>query len=239
MRTTKLTAVLILCAGPLLGASAGSAAPGSAVAPKPAHATGAGFAVSFPAQRSATPLDGRIILLVSRDLTREPRSHVSPDEPLASPYIFGLNVEGMAGGQAVVIDDRAFGWPARKLSRVPAGDYLVQAVLNRYETFHLARRADAEAAAGQGRGTAMGAQARQPVFEAAEAAHRSGAPAEHGAGHSTRRSRPISPKTDTEFVRHVRIRASCCPSSGAATCTWARTCCCRRASTRTRRRTIR
>ena len=133
MRTMKTAATLIVCASALLGAAAGGAP--SQVA-RTVHASS--FAVSYPAARSAAALDGRIILLLSRDLTREPRSHVSPDEPLESPYMFGLNVAGLAGGHAVVLDDGAFGWPARKLSQVPAGDYLVQAVLNRYETYHMA-----------------------------------------------------------------------------------------------------
>jgi hypothetical protein len=96
------------------------------------------FTVSFPASRSGAALDGRIVLLLSRDFTREPRTHVAPNEPLSAPYLFGLNVDGMAPGRPVVLDDTAFGWPSRQLSKVPSGDYLVQAVLNRYETFHLA-----------------------------------------------------------------------------------------------------
>src|SRR5271169_5152274 len=103
-----------------------------------AGAAGPEFAISYPASANRGPLDGRIILLLSRDLTREPRTHVEPNEPLASPYIFGLNVEALAPAQAAILNDNAFGWPARRLAALPTGDYLVQAVLNRYETFHLA-----------------------------------------------------------------------------------------------------
>ena len=99
---------------------------------------GTSFSVAIPATRGGGPLDGRIILLLSRDLTREPRTHVEPNAPLECPYLFGQNVDGLAPGHAVVLADTAFGWPARQLSEVPAGDYLVQAVLNRYETYHLA-----------------------------------------------------------------------------------------------------
>ena len=102
------------------------------------QAAGPSFTISFPALRSREALDGRLILLLSRDFSREPREHVNPDEPLSSPFIFGLNVEAMAAGKAVVLDDRAFGWPARKLSDVPPGEYFVQVVLNRYETYRLA-----------------------------------------------------------------------------------------------------
>src|SRR5580658_9322178 len=80
------------------------------------------FAVSFPAVRSGKPLDGRVILMLSRDFTREPRTHVSPNEPLASPYLFGLTVEGLAPGAKAVLDDTAFGWPATHLSAIPAGE---------------------------------------------------------------------------------------------------------------------
>ena len=103
-----------------------------------AQVSAASFSVSFPAARSKAALDGRVILLLSHDLTREPRSHVEPNQALDSPYIFGLNVDGLRPDQAVIMDDSAFGWPALKLSSVPAGDYYAQAVLNRYETYHLA-----------------------------------------------------------------------------------------------------
>ena len=82
---------------------------------------------------------------------------MSPDEPLTSPYLFGLNVRAWPAGHAVVLDDGAFGWPARKLSQMPAGEYLVQAVLNRYETYHLATDASSSCP-GQGRGAAVGAK---------------------------------------------------------------------------------
>jgi hypothetical protein len=92
---------------------------------------GTTFAVGFPTNRSSKALDGRVILLLSRDFSREPLTHVAPNEPLASPYLFGLTVDGLAPGTKAVLDDTAFGWPATHLSAIPAGDYFVQAVLNR------------------------------------------------------------------------------------------------------------
>ena len=82
----KLTIVAVAAA--LLGMSLHGDA-----ADQAAH--GPAVAVSFPATSSATPLDGRIILLLSRDFAREPRSHVEPNEPLASPYLFGMNVAAL------------------------------------------------------------------------------------------------------------------------------------------------
>src|SRR2546426_8593749 len=40
-------------------------------------AAGARFAISFPAARSAAPLDGRVLLMLSTDTTAEPRFQIS------------------------------------------------------------------------------------------------------------------------------------------------------------------
>src|SRR5271170_3435229 len=129
-----MTRMTMIAAVGLAAAVAGDGSVGAAAS----GAAGAEISISYPAALGPGPLDGRIILLLSRDLTREPRTHVEPNEPLASPYIFGLNVEALAPGHAAILNDNAFGWPARRLAALPTGDYLVQAVLNRYETFHLA-----------------------------------------------------------------------------------------------------
>src|ERR1700683_4438511 len=63
-----------------------------------AQLTGPEFAISYPASQNSGPIDGRVILLLSRDLTREPRTHVEANEPPASPSWFGLNAEGLAPG---------------------------------------------------------------------------------------------------------------------------------------------
>jgi hypothetical protein len=102
-------------------------------------AQAADFAISFPASRSAQPLDGRVVLLLSKDKTSEPRDQVDADSLLKSPAMFGINVEGLKPGQQAVIGGGVFGWPVSSLAGLKAGDYQVQAVLNRYETF---RRSD-------------------------------------------------------------------------------------------------
>jgi len=182
----------------LLAAMAGSAR---------AQAPALSFTVGFPAARSAAPLDGRVILLVSRDLTREPRSHVSPDEPLDSPFIFGADVDGLAPGATATMDDTAFGWPARRLSSLPAGDYLVQAVLNRYETFHLADGRVLKLPPDRGEGQQW-AQKPGNLYSRPLRVHLD--PAHPGVTALTldQEIAPIAPKTDTEFVRHIRIRSA-------------------------------
>src|ERR1017187_5070435 len=94
------------------------------------------FSITFPATRSAQPLDGRLLLLLSNDPSAEPRMQIN-DTP-RSQMVFGIDVDGLKPDQAVTVDDSAFGYPVRSLRDVPPGEYFVQALLHRYETFHRA-----------------------------------------------------------------------------------------------------
>jgi hypothetical protein len=96
------------------------------------------FTVTYGAAASAAPLDGRLLLLISKDPADEPRFQIS-DNALRSQQIFGLDVDAWKAGQAAVFEGDVLGFPARSLANLPAGTYRVQALLHRYETF---RRAD-------------------------------------------------------------------------------------------------
>ena len=123
---------LAACAAlPLALVAASSRPPHDRVLPR---AAGARFAISFPAGKSAAPLDGRVLLMLSTDTTAEPRFQIS-DGP-NTQLIFGIDVEGLRPGQDAVIDAGALGYPLESIARVPPGRYRVQALLNRYETFH-------------------------------------------------------------------------------------------------------
>ena len=127
---------LLLAVAPLLAAA-------------PAAAQGAAsplrVVVTFPRERSAGPIDGRLLLLVSADTAGacadggdcEPRFQIS--DGANTQLVFGVDVEGWRPGEERVVDARAFGYPLESLGRLPRGTYRVQALVNRYETF---RRGD-------------------------------------------------------------------------------------------------
>lgn len=94
------------------------------------------FSVSFPKAHGDQPIDGRLLLLLSSDPSAEPRMQV--DDSPHSQMVFGMDVEAIRPGQPVIMGDSAFGYPIRNLRDVPPGEYYVQAVLHRYETFHRA-----------------------------------------------------------------------------------------------------
>jgi hypothetical protein len=94
------------------------------------------FVVTFPAAKSAVPLDGRLLLILSTDSSAEPRNQIS--DIYETQLIFGRDVDAWAPGQVAVLDASAEAFPLASLRDVPMGRYRVQALLNRYETFHRA-----------------------------------------------------------------------------------------------------
>ncbi|HEV8149249.1 MAG TPA: hypothetical protein VGP61_03605 [Gemmatimonadales bacterium] len=97
---------------------------------------GLSFSVSFPAARSGAALDGRLLILISADSSAEPRFLVSDN--VGTAQVFGMDVEEWKPGVAVAVGSGqgVFGYPIRTVAGLPKGRYRVQALLNRYETFH-------------------------------------------------------------------------------------------------------
>ena len=89
--------------------------------------------MTFPAERSAQPIDGRLLLLISAETDGEPRLQVNDTTKTAQ--VFGVDVDGWKPGEPRSVDATAFGYPIRSLAALPRGTYLVQAMVNRYETF--------------------------------------------------------------------------------------------------------
>ena len=101
------------------------------------------FSASSRAQRiemsvpAATgPLHGHVVLVITKKDKPEPRLQMT--ENYLSAQGFGVDVDGLAPGKPIVVDEATFGYPIRSLKDLQAGDYFVQAVFNVYEEFRLA-----------------------------------------------------------------------------------------------------
>ncbi|HJS54205.1 MAG TPA: hypothetical protein VJ765_06660, partial [Chitinophagaceae bacterium] len=92
------------------------------------------IAIRFPDSLSKIPLDGRLLLIFSKNFSGEPRFQVN-DAP-TTQQIFGMDVEKWEPGTTNTISLNAFGYPIEKISDIPAGEYNIQAVFHIYETFH-------------------------------------------------------------------------------------------------------
>jgi hypothetical protein len=94
------------------------------------------FTVTLPRGRTTTPVDGRLLLMISTDSSAEPRFQIT--DGTETQLIFGDDVEGLTPGGRVSVGGTAIGYPLKSLADLRPGRYWVQALLNRYETFHRA-----------------------------------------------------------------------------------------------------
>ena len=169
-------------------------------------AGGASIAVTAPAIPAGAALDGRMIVIVSPHDTPEPREQVELESELTTPYIFGQTVDGLRAGARVTLDGRAYGWPVRSPDTLPPGDYTVQAVFNRYETFHRADGSTVKLPPDQGEGQQWNHKPGN-LYSRPVRVHL-------GPGSAPltlsldQVIAPIPPKADSEFVRHVRIQSA-------------------------------
>jgi hypothetical protein len=179
-------------------------APSGERQPPTASAPGARFSISFPAELNDSPIDGRVLLILSSSNATEPRLQVSDDANTAQ--VFGIDVEGMKPGATATIGDGVIGYPLHDLADVPAGTYWVQAVLHRYETFH---RADGhvvklpmDRGEGQHWNLAPGNLVSKPV-QVAIAPDRT----EPFALALDHKIPAIEPAKDTKYIKHVQIQS--------------------------------
>ena len=169
----------------------------------PVAAAAQSFTVTFPSELSAQPLDGRLLLVLSTDSSDEPRNQI--DDTPRSQIVFGLTVDGWKPGQPAKFDETAWGYPIRSLKDLPAGDYFVQVVLNKYETFHRSDGKTVKLHMDQGEGQhwniSPGNLYSKPQKMTVKHDGRPIAVA------LTEVIPPIAVPADTKYVRHIRIRS--------------------------------
>ncbi len=168
------------------------------------HPSQQSIQVSFPASKSAKPLDGRVLFLLSTDASDEPRNQIN-DTP-RTQIVFGTTVDGLAPGQPVTINDHAAGYPYRSLSEVPPGDYFVQAVLNIYETFHRGDGTTVKLAPDRGEGQHWNLAPGNLYSKPVKLHIGPGSPALRIS--LTETIPPIAPEPDTKYVRHLKIQSA-------------------------------
>jgi len=89
---------------------------------------------------STAPLNGHLILVIAKlpkpgEEAEEPRNQLH--ETYTSAQGFGVDADNVAPNTPLVINASTIGYPLPNLATLPAGDYLVQAVFNKYEAFHM------------------------------------------------------------------------------------------------------
>ena len=149
-------------------------------------------------------LTGRLIVAISRNAKEEPRMQI--DESYESQQIFGMDVRDAKPGVPIVLEDaNSFGYPIQHLRDLPAGEYTVQAVFNRYEEFHLGSGKTVLLPPDKGEGQHWNRKPGNPMSKPAKVSWSPGGELRIDANAVIP---PVAaPEADTKYLRHVRIRS--------------------------------
>ena len=150
------------------------------------------------------PLDGRLLLLIAKDDTREPRFQITATSP-STAQVFGIDVDGLKAGDERTFDGGVLGYPIESLSQLPAGEYTVQALLHKYETFHLSTGHTVKLPMDRGEGQQW-SLAPGNLYSAPRRLRLGGGVAIRL--DLDRVIAPLSEPRETKYVKHVRIRSA-------------------------------
>jgi hypothetical protein len=170
----------------------------------------AGSAAAAPLRIEATlapgivpagPLTGRLLVAISKDDKDEPRNRLI--ETYDSQQVFGVDVKD-AAARTLTVDATANGFPLARLSDLPAGDYWVQAVFNRYDRFKRGDGQVLDLPADRGEGQHWNRKPGNP-YSAPMKVHLS---ADGGVVRLTldKVAPAVRPDPDTALLKHVHVR---------------------------------
>lgn len=161
--------------------------------------------ISFSRQSSPTPVDGRVYLCISTDGSRDPCDQIN-ERATVSQQLFGVDVDALAPGAAAVIDGGTLGYPIAHLGELPPGDYYVQALLDRYTTFHRSDGFTVKLPMDEGEGQRWNAKPGN-MYSLPQRLHVDPAAGEAIRIEMTRVIPPVKPPEDTHYIKHLRFRS--------------------------------
>lgn len=98
--------------------------------------TSVNIQIPFPAEHYNEALDGRLILLISKQIETEPRFQLRDDSKTCQG--FGMDVLDWKSNEPLQFDAEAFGYPIGSFKDLPSGEFFLQALFHKYETFNRA-----------------------------------------------------------------------------------------------------
>ena len=160
--------------------------------------------VSIDASLHTEPLDGRVLLMLSKDDSREPRFQTGVGKDAIQ--ILGVDIEGLEPGAEVLFDGSVFGYPVESLDELAPGTYFVQALVHKYETFNLSTGHTVKLPLNRGAGQNW-RRAPGNIYSTPVEIEITGLDGQVIPIRIDRENPPIEKPEDTEFVKHITMKS--------------------------------
>lgn len=160
------------------------------------------FTVSYSAELGTEGFDGRLLILMTKDSTAEPRFQINDSDQTG--IVFGVNVNDWKPGSERAISPEVFAYPLGSVAAIPEGTYYVQALLHKYDTFELSNGHTVQLPMDQGEGQHWNISPKN-IYSKPQKINFS----KSGSNHLqiTEEIPPIEAVADTEYIKHIKIKS--------------------------------
>ncbi len=147
--------------------------------------------------------DGRLLVLIGTDFEKEPRFQINDSDQTG--IVFGVDIDGWMPGETISIDPSTFAYPVGSVADIPEGEYSVQALLHKYETFNLSTGHKVKLPMDQGEGQHWNISPQNIYSVPVQLTLGKGTPAV--ALKITEEIPSIEPVSNSEYIKHIKIQS--------------------------------
>lgn len=149
-------------------------------------------------------MDGRLILLISQDNKTEPRFQLRDDSKTAQG--FGMDVLDWQPDAPLQFESEAFGYPNSDFNELPLGEFYIQAVFHKYETFNRADGHEVKLPMDRGEGQQWN-KAPGNLYSTPQKITIKDGEFSTLSINLDQKIPPITEPEDTEYIKHVKIKS--------------------------------
>ena len=158
--------------------------------------------VTFNNKLSNESFDGRLLVMISKDSSKEPRFQINDTEDTG--ILVGKNVENWKSGNVEGFYSKILAYPIENFGELDNGEYIIQALLHKYETFNLSNGKTVKLPMDQGEGQHWNTSPKNIYSKPIKINFKKNTTVKI---EITEEIPPIEPEKDTDYIKHVKIKS--------------------------------
>ena len=158
--------------------------------------------VTFNNKLSNESFDGRLLVMISKDGSKEPRYQINDTKDTG--ILVGKNVENWKSGNVEGFNSKTLAYPIENLGELDNGEYYIQALLHKYETFNLSNGKTVKLPMDQGEGQHWNTSPKNIYSKPIKINFKKNTTVKI---EITEEIPPIEPEKDTDYIKHVKIKS--------------------------------
>ena len=158
--------------------------------------------VTYNNKLSNESFDGRLLVMISKDDSKEPRFQINDTKETG--ILIGKNVENWRSGNVEGFNSKTLAYPIENLGDLDNGEYYIQALLHKYETFNLSNGKTVKLPMDQGEGQHWNTSPKNIYSKPIKINFNKNTTVKI---EITEEIPPIEPEKDTDYIKHVKIKS--------------------------------